>query len=48
MLETKDALVYLRNPLFLERSGMKSFDYLKKKVRNRLEGWMARVMSKVG
>ena len=41
-------MYHLGNPLFLGRNKSESFNFLKKKVQDRLEGWMAKTISKVG
>ena len=46
--ECDKEIYYLGNPLFLGRNRGKSFAKLKKRVHDRLEGWMAKSISKAG
>ena len=46
--ECNKEIYYLGNPLFLGRNRGKSFAKLKKRVHDRLEGWMAKSISKAG
>ena len=46
--ECSEEVVYLGNPLIIGRNKSKAFASLKKKVHDRLEGWMAKTISRAG
>lgn len=48
MKECSKDVFHLGNPLFLSKKKGESFAFLKKKVVERLEGWMTRTISKAG
>ena len=48
MVECERDIHYLDNPLYLGRNRGASFTKLKKKVYGRLEGWMAKTISRAG
>lgn len=48
MKECNKDVLHLGNPLFFSRNKSDSLDFLKRKVHDRIEGWMAKTISNVG
>ena len=48
MTKIQEDVKYLGNPLFVGRNKAASFDHIRKKINDRLEGWMSKVLSQAG